>query len=172
MGGCANACVSFFLACCARGSCKRSETETARTYARSLCHWVVAPTLASVFSWRAMLGAAASGRKLRLHGLTLTYCAVGRLPNACVRNRGFRPHGRKGVKSRFQSTFWRKGGFHGEELGHLWAKLICSNQWLTPFLRTRRHESLSVFLFLSCFLDVASAYWIIIPKVQAQHSYL
>ena len=31
-GGCVSACVSFFLVCCARGDCKRSETEIARIY--------------------------------------------------------------------------------------------------------------------------------------------
>ena len=75
-GGCANACVSFFVArwggCkwsetelarrslavplggCASacviffwaGGCKLLETELARIYVRSLCPWAVAPTLA------------------------------------------------------------------------------------------------------------------------------
>ena len=35
LGGCANACVRFFLPRCARGGCKRSETELAQfTFAR------------------------------------------------------------------------------------------------------------------------------------------
>ena len=37
LGGCAKACVSFFLARCARGRCKWSETELALIYVRSLC---------------------------------------------------------------------------------------------------------------------------------------
>ena len=37
---------SRFLARCARGVSKRSETEIARIYVRSLCRWAVAPTLA------------------------------------------------------------------------------------------------------------------------------
>ena len=60
LGGCANACVSFFLARCSMGGCKRWETEIARIYVRSLCHWAVAPTLAWFFSGIAVLGAVAS----------------------------------------------------------------------------------------------------------------
>ena len=37
LGGCANACVSFSLACCARGGCKRSETAIARIYVPTCC---------------------------------------------------------------------------------------------------------------------------------------
>ena len=58
LGGCANACVSFFLARCSRGGCKWSETELALIYVRSLCCWAVARTLVGVFSWLARLGAA------------------------------------------------------------------------------------------------------------------
>ena len=32
LGGCAKACVSFFLARCARGRCKWSETELVQKY--------------------------------------------------------------------------------------------------------------------------------------------
>ena len=46
LGGCAKACVSFFLPRCARGGCKRSEKEHALIYVRSLCRWAVARTLA------------------------------------------------------------------------------------------------------------------------------
>ena len=46
LGGCANACVSFFLARCARGGCKRSQTEPALIYVLALCRWAVARTLA------------------------------------------------------------------------------------------------------------------------------
>ena len=42
LGGCANACVDFFLSRCARGGGKRSETELTLIYVRSLCHWAVA----------------------------------------------------------------------------------------------------------------------------------
>ena len=35
-GGCAKACVYFFLARCARGGCKWSETELVLIYVRSL----------------------------------------------------------------------------------------------------------------------------------------
>ena len=45
LGGCANAGVSFFLARCARGGCKRSDTELALIYVRSLCRWAVAQKL-------------------------------------------------------------------------------------------------------------------------------
>ena len=45
LGGCAKAGVSFFLARCARGGCKESETELAVIYVRSLCRWAVARTL-------------------------------------------------------------------------------------------------------------------------------
>ena len=45
LGGCAKACVSFFLARCARGRCKWSETELALIYVRSLCRWAVAQKL-------------------------------------------------------------------------------------------------------------------------------
>ena len=62
LGGCAKACVNFFLARCARGGCKWSKTELVLIYVRSLCRWAVARTLARVFSWLAVLGAAASGR--------------------------------------------------------------------------------------------------------------
>ena len=41
LGGCAKACVRFFLARCARGGCKWSETELALIYVRSLCRWAV-----------------------------------------------------------------------------------------------------------------------------------
>ena len=44
-GGCANACANFFLTRCARGGCKRSETELALIYVRSLCLWAVARKL-------------------------------------------------------------------------------------------------------------------------------
>ena len=64
--GCANACASFFLAHCARGGSKWSETELALIYVRSLCRWAVARTLARVFSWLAVLGAAPNGRKRSL----------------------------------------------------------------------------------------------------------
>ena len=37
LGGCANACASFFLARCARGGCKWSDKELALIYVRSLC---------------------------------------------------------------------------------------------------------------------------------------
>ena len=37
LGGCAKACVSFFLPRCARGGCKWSDTELALIYVRSLC---------------------------------------------------------------------------------------------------------------------------------------
>ena len=63
LGGCAKACVNFFLARCARGGCKWSETELALIYVRSLRRWAVARTPARVFSWLAVLGAAANGRK-------------------------------------------------------------------------------------------------------------
>ena len=55
-GGCANAGVSFFLARCARGGGKWSETELALMYVRSLCRW----------AWLAVLGAAASDWKRNL----------------------------------------------------------------------------------------------------------
>ena len=45
----------FTFARCARGSCKRLETATARIYVRSLCCWAVARTLACVFSVLAVL---------------------------------------------------------------------------------------------------------------------
>ena len=66
LGGCAKACVGFFLARCARGGCKWSETELALIYVRSLCRWAVARTLARVFSRLAVLGAAPNGRKRSL----------------------------------------------------------------------------------------------------------
>ena len=66
LGGCAKACVNFFLARCARGGCKWSETELALIYVRSLCRWAVARKLACIFSWLAVLGAVASGRKRSL----------------------------------------------------------------------------------------------------------
>ena len=46
LGGYAKACVNFFWVRCARGGCKRSETELALIYVRSLCRWAVARTLA------------------------------------------------------------------------------------------------------------------------------
>ena len=46
LGGCAKAGAIFFLTRCARGGCKRSETELALIYVRSLCRWAVARTLA------------------------------------------------------------------------------------------------------------------------------
>ena len=45
-GGCAKACMNFFLARCARGGCKWSDTELALIYVRSLCRWAVARKLA------------------------------------------------------------------------------------------------------------------------------
>ena len=45
LGGCANAGVSFFLARCARGGCKWSDTELALIYVRSPRRWEVARTL-------------------------------------------------------------------------------------------------------------------------------
>ena len=65
LGGGANACVSFFLPRCARGSCKRLETAIAWGYVRSLCPCAVARKRAWIFSWFAVLGAAASGQNLR-----------------------------------------------------------------------------------------------------------
>ena len=46
LDGCAKAGVSFFLPRCARGGCKRSETELALIYVRWLCRWAVARKLA------------------------------------------------------------------------------------------------------------------------------
>ena len=46
LGGCAKACVNFFVPRCAMGDCKWSETELALIYVRSLCRWAVARTLA------------------------------------------------------------------------------------------------------------------------------
>ena len=46
LGGCANAGVSFFLARCAKGGCKWSETELALIYVRSLRRWAVVRKLA------------------------------------------------------------------------------------------------------------------------------
>ena len=46
LGGCAKACVSFFLPRCARGGCKWWDTELALIYVRSLCRWAVARKLA------------------------------------------------------------------------------------------------------------------------------
>ena len=66
LGGCAKACVSFFLPRCARGGCKWLDTELALIYVRSLCRWAVARKLAFIFSWLAVLGAAAKGRKRSL----------------------------------------------------------------------------------------------------------
>ena len=66
LGSCANACANFFLARCARGSCKWSETGLRLIYVRSLCRWAVARTLAGIFSWLAVLGAAARCRKQSL----------------------------------------------------------------------------------------------------------
>ena len=49
LGGCAKACVSFFLPRCARGGCKWLDTELALIYVRSLCRWTVARKLAFIF---------------------------------------------------------------------------------------------------------------------------
>ena len=65
-GGCTKACVIFALARCARGGCKRSETELALIYVRSLCRWAVARRLARFLPWLAVLRAAANGRKRSL----------------------------------------------------------------------------------------------------------
>ena len=46
LGGCAKACVNFFLARCAGGGCKWSESKLALIYVRSLCRWAVARKLA------------------------------------------------------------------------------------------------------------------------------
>ena len=40
LGGCDNACVIFFLARCARGGCKLSETELARIYVPPCCCYI------------------------------------------------------------------------------------------------------------------------------------
>ena len=45
LGSCANACLIFCWACCARGGRKLLENQLAQIYVRSLCHWAVAPTL-------------------------------------------------------------------------------------------------------------------------------
>ena len=78
LGGCANACVSFFLPRCARGGCKQSEAAIARVYARSLLGGCANACL--IFLARcARLGAAANGGKLRLREFTFARCAVGQL---------------------------------------------------------------------------------------------
>ena len=58
----ANACVSFWLARCARGGCEWSEMELALIYVRSLCRWAVAANAYGL----AALGPVANGRKRRL----------------------------------------------------------------------------------------------------------
>ena len=78
LGGCANACVSFFLALCARGGCKRSEAAIARIYVCSLPLGGCANACVS-FCWLGVVGVAASGRKLRLCEFRFARCAVGRL---------------------------------------------------------------------------------------------
>ena len=186
LGRCANACVSFSLACCARGSAPSGRT--------SLCRWAVARTLASVFSWLALLWAAASGREMRLREFTLARCVVGWSCVSCFLARCARGGSKRsetaiariyvrslcrwavaptlvsetsvsdhiweeravwlyrfqttfwrkrGLKSRFQSTFLRKGGLPRQRARASLSKAVCSNQWLMPFLRTRRHESLT-----------------------------
>ena len=85
LGGCPDACVSFFLARCAIGTAASGWKLRLRefTFARLLCRWAGARTLAWVLSWLAVLGAAASGRKLRLRELTFPAPLVG-CANACV----------------------------------------------------------------------------------------
>ena len=76
LGGCANTCVSFFLA---RGGCKWSETELAQIYVRLLCPRTVVRTLAREFTFQLFV---TSGKARGVaHSHLDTYCWVLALAN-------------------------------------------------------------------------------------------
>ena len=51
LGGCAKGCVSFFVARCARGGCKGSETELALIYVCSLSEVEISIEKCSEVGW-------------------------------------------------------------------------------------------------------------------------